>query len=175
MFATVIIVLPSEFSGGEVHLSHAGKSAAYDCSKDSTFATTVLAWYTDVMHEVKPIASGYRLALSYNLIHTTRNLRPSVSAISAASDELETLLKRWDRDFGSYAIDRIFYLLDHQYSQDNLSGSALKGSDAHTVAALSTLAAKFGFGLGLANVTCRVTGDCDVEDYVPDSYYTYGK
>jgi hypothetical protein len=43
-------------------------------------------------------------------------------------------------------------MLDHQYSQANLSASALKSRDAHIVAILDTLAKELGFCLGLANV-----------------------
>ncbi|THH13506.1 hypothetical protein EUX98_g9716, partial [Antrodiella citrinella] len=35
--------------------------------------------YTDVTHEIKPITSGYRLALAYNLLHTNTSLRPAIS------------------------------------------------------------------------------------------------
>ena len=80
MFASIVVVLPSTFIGGTAHLSHGSLSVVYDCSQDSSLLkTTVLPWYTDVMHEIKPITSGYRLALTYNLVHTTSALRPSLA------------------------------------------------------------------------------------------------
>lgn len=75
MFATIIIVLLSSYSGGQVHVSHSASSHLYDLAPSSASATSVLAWYTDVIHEVKPITSGYCLALSYNLIHTSQEFR----------------------------------------------------------------------------------------------------
>ncbi|KAG6805401.1 hypothetical protein H0H93_004866, partial [Arthromyces matolae] len=70
MFATAIIVLPSLYTGGEVHVSHSSTTKVLDFASHSLLSTALLAWYTDVVHEVKPLKSGYRLALSYNLIHT---------------------------------------------------------------------------------------------------------
>lgn len=63
VFATLIIVLPSAYAGGQVNLSHGGVDMVYDCSARSLNTMTVMAWYTDVICEAKPITSGYRLAL----------------------------------------------------------------------------------------------------------------
>jgi hypothetical protein len=52
MFATLIIVLPTEFTGGDAHLSHSGISTVINSSAESLSKTTVLSWYTDVMHEI---------------------------------------------------------------------------------------------------------------------------
>ena len=41
-----------------IHLSHGGESKVFDNAKDSAFDTTILAWYTDVTHEVKEITSS---------------------------------------------------------------------------------------------------------------------
>ncbi|PIL31358.1 hypothetical protein GSI_06057 [Ganoderma sinense ZZ0214-1] len=157
MFATIVVVLPSKFTGGAVHVSHGGFSETYEHSARSQTETTVLAWYTDVEHAVKPITSGYRLALSFNVIHTTNSLRPVVSKASDAAVRLRRILKSWAED--NYdAPDKIIYLLDHKYSQANMSGSALKGSDAHLVAMLDSVGRPLGFHLGLANLTCTQRG-----------------
>lgn len=120
--------------------------------------------------EVKPVTSGYRLALSCNLIHTTQNLRPALSANNTVIAELDSLLKRWRRDEGG-APDKVAYLLEYKYSQANLNGSALKGADAHKVAVLSTLANKYGFSLGLASVSCKLSGSCEGDVYDDEDGY----
>uniref|UniRef100_A0A0W0FCU5 Prolyl 4-hydroxylase alpha subunit Fe(2+) 2OG dioxygenase domain-containing protein n=1 Tax=Moniliophthora roreri TaxID=221103 RepID=A0A0W0FCU5_MONRR len=51
MFASIII-LPTRFTGGDAHLSHGNVRTVFDSSKGSLTETTVLAWYTDVMHEI---------------------------------------------------------------------------------------------------------------------------
>ncbi|KAI0796338.1 hypothetical protein BC629DRAFT_1504956 [Irpex lacteus] len=167
MFATIVIVLPSRFTGGAAHLTHSGLSATYDCSANSHYETNVLAWYTDVTHEIKPITSGYRLALSYNLIHTTRSLRPSLSTKLEHLLKLRRILKTWMKDEGQQTPEKIIYMLDHTYSQANLCASALKGADAHQVALLSPVAKDLGFQLGLATVELHQWGryEDDGRDY----------
>ena len=156
MFATIVVVLPSRFSGGAVHVSHGETSQVLDCSANSHTDTTVLAWYTDVQHEVKPITSGYRLALSFNLIHTTKSLRPALPSQSNITSRLSEVLTLW-RD-GDGGPSKIMYLLSHKYSQANLSGSALKGADAQLVSTLQAVAGPLGFHLGFANLTCTEHG-----------------
>ncbi len=87
MFATIVIVLPSEFSGASLHLSHAGKTQIIDIAFASLAMTHALAWYTDVYHSVSPVLSGYRLALSYNLVHS-KAYKPSLRVISEKADKL---------------------------------------------------------------------------------------
>lgn len=162
MFATIIIVLPSKFTGGAAHLSHGALSSVYDCSATSHFQTTAMAWYTDVTHEIKPITSGYRLALSYNLIHTTHTLRPALSSNDTTVAELYRIMMLWNKaETCDSAPEKLVYLLDHQYSQANLHAGALKGTDAHRVAILDILVKQLGFGMGLASVCCHLTGACD--------------
>ncbi|KAG8916703.1 hypothetical protein FRC01_002912, partial [Tulasnella sp. 417] len=139
MFATIIIILPSPFTGGSAHLSHAGQNAAIDQSKESWLHTSVMAWYTDVMHEIKPIQSGYRLALSYNLIHTTTSLRPALSDASGPIQQIKHILLSWRQNlYAESSPQKIIYLLQHRYSQANCRGSAMKGTDAHVVAVLDS-------------------------------------
>lgn len=158
MFATVVVVLPSEFTGGAAHLSHGKLSKVYDCSATSQHEISVLAWYTDVIHEIKPITSGYRLALSYNLVHTTKSLRPALSANEDLVSQLRDRLITWKNDKGLHSPGKLLYLLDHTYSQANLQASALKGVDAHKVAMLDPIAQELGFRLGLASVEYYQSG-----------------
>ncbi|KIM42413.1 hypothetical protein M413DRAFT_44730, partial [Hebeloma cylindrosporum] len=47
MFATVIIILPSPYTGGQVVVSHAATTKTLDFSEKSLLSTAALAWYTD--------------------------------------------------------------------------------------------------------------------------------
>lgn len=160
MFATIIIVLPSRFTGGTAHLTHGGISAVYDSSANSHYQTSALAWYTDVTHEIKPITSGYRLALSYNLIHTTQSLRPALSYDPDLIAKLRRVLQTWEDDKGRCedGPEKLVYLLKHTYSQANLRAGALKGVDAHKVAMLDSVANQIGVRLGLATAQCVQSG-----------------
>jgi hypothetical protein len=132
MFATIVVILPPTYAGGQPHAPHATTSEAFDYSSTSGYATTPLAWYTDVVHEVKPITSGFRLALSYNLIHTSQGIpRPVLPDMHSALAELRSVLKKWSE--GAYATSSymIAYLLKHEYSQHNLQMGALKSHAEH--------------------------------------------
>ncbi|KAG9036120.1 hypothetical protein FS837_001739 [Tulasnella sp. UAMH 9824] len=162
MFATIIVVLPSPFTGGSAHLSHAGQKVAIDQSKDSWLHTSVMAWYTDVTHEIKPIQSGYRLALSYNLIHTTTSLRPALSDNSGPIRQIRHILQSWRQNlYAEKSPQKIIYLLQHRYSQANCRGSAMKGTDAHVVAVFDSVSRELKFRVGLALVECHLSGGAD--------------
>lgn len=162
MFATIVVILPSRFSGGELHLSHGGLSSVIDHSDEKSIGTSVASWYTDVMHEVKPVTSGYRLALAYNLFHTTNALRPSVSQSLHDMKLLRHVLLSWQQNL-AVAPKKIVYLLNHTYAQASLKGSALKGQDAHLVALLDSLSKECQIAYGLASVECVVSGVADDE------------
>jgi hypothetical protein len=156
MFATIIVILPSPFEGGNIHLSHAGKTKVIDTSSESTFSTHVAGWYTDVTHSVKPIRNGYRLALSYNLIHTSApSLQPSLAAMSPQLKELKHVLLSWK---WLESPDQLVYLLDHQYSASNLRSTSLKGKDAHMLKHLRSVAEPLDFEVYLANIELHQTG-----------------
>jgi len=72
MFATLVVNLPSAHEGGELIISHAGQSQRYSFADSSLFAPRFVAFYADCYHEVKPITSGYRLCLVYNLAIANR-------------------------------------------------------------------------------------------------------
>ncbi|TCD65285.1 hypothetical protein EIP91_002847 [Steccherinum ochraceum] len=174
MFATIIIVLPSTFTGGQAHLSFDDSTVVYDCSSTSSFHTTAMAWYTDVTHEIKPVTSGYRLALSYNLIHTTNSLRPALSTRDETTQRLREILEAWSADDSDDPPTKIVYLLAHKYAQMGLRGSSLKGPDAQKVAVLHELAEELDFHLGLASAVCAVEGSAnDPYARYSDGYDSY--
>jgi hypothetical protein len=169
MFATVIVVLPSAYTGGQVCVSHASSAETLDFASSSAFSTSVLAWYTDVKHEVKPITTGYRFVLSYNLVHNSPGIpRPSLADIDSAFSHLRHVLRKWSK--GAYEAkpetDIIAYLLDHRYSVSNLNqgSKALKGMDAHKIANVRLIAEELGYLVCLANLLYIVTGVADNDD-----------
>ncbi|KAJ7276304.1 hypothetical protein B0H12DRAFT_13854 [Mycena haematopus] len=164
MFATIVVVLPSSFQGGAAHLSHGDLSTVIDSSSHSLSNISVLAWYTDVMHEIKPISGGYRLAIAFNLIQTT-NSRPKLPETSDFLTKLRNVLLSWKHQPVSNAPAKLIYLLQHKYSLAGLRGNCLKGADAYKVALLQSLAKQLKFDVGLANVECHLVGYGDQEGY----------
>ncbi|KAF9646265.1 hypothetical protein BDM02DRAFT_3271099 [Thelephora ganbajun] len=162
MFASLIIVLPSKFQGGEVHVSHGDNEDVFDVSPSSEFSISALAWYTDVTHEVKPVTSGYRLAISYNLVNTLRGLpAPHLPDVHSAVSKVQHIFHMWangeyDREHSS---GTIAYLLDHKYSDVSLEFAALKGKDAALVSNIQRVAEKEGVCLRFGNLVYEVSGD----------------
>ncbi|KAG8906341.1 hypothetical protein FRC01_008052 [Tulasnella sp. 417] len=167
MFATLVIILPSKFTGGAVCLSHGGDSVRIDASSRSLSSTSVLAWYSDVTHAIQPVTSGYRLALAYNIMHapvtgSTRNsLIPRLPSSHEAIRLLRGAFLAWrNQVFDQNVPMKIVSLLEHKYSQATLKskGRKLKGIDAYRVSHLERVAKEYGFRLGLANLECHVDG-----------------
>lgn len=73
MFGSIVIVLPTEFKGGELVLRHDGKEFKYDYSAEKTRTEVQagqepvgwIAFFSDVEHEVLPVTEGYRVTLTY--------------------------------------------------------------------------------------------------------------
>ncbi|KAF2466925.1 uncharacterized protein BDR25DRAFT_195966, partial [Lindgomyces ingoldianus] len=128
MFGTLVVCLPSEHSGGEVHLAHNKKKRVMETALGSKFDLSTLAWYSDVQHEIKPIGSGYRLVMTYNLVQDLGMPRQTAAALDDSHDRLERLLHVWGKDF--HYLDMFVYPLDHQYTDAGLSLKSLKGHDA---------------------------------------------
>lgn len=139
MFATLVVVLPSEFTGGQIHVSHGDESMTFDNAKDSAFETTVLAWYTDVTHEVKEITSGYRLALSYHLINTSPGLSPPrLPDDDSSLQHLREIFSEWsNHKYPPLRVNHaVAYAFTHEYSSASLQEVIFKGNDLHIASML---------------------------------------
>lgn len=139
MFASLVVVLPSEFTGGEIHVSHGDKSMVFDNAKDSAFETTSLAWYTDVTHEVKEITSGYRLALSYHLINTSPGITPPpLPSDDSSLQHLREIFSRWsNNEYPALKVNPVVaYAFTHEYSDVSLQEAIFKGGDQHMASIL---------------------------------------
>lgn len=128
MFGTLVICLPSKQTGGEVHLVRGGNTRILETAKRSQYDISTLAWYSDVQHEIKLVASGYRLVLTYNLLQDQRTARQTASMLDESHARLGKLLQAWAKDL--QCIDKFIYPLGHQYTEAGLSQKSLKGHDA---------------------------------------------
>ncbi|NNF95426.1 MAG: 2OG-Fe(II) oxygenase [Halobacteria archaeon] len=129
MVATLVICLPSVCEGGELIVSHDG----WQCEILFTGAASghelsYAAFYADCQHEVRPLRSGYRLCLTYNLTLAKSRSKKGISApsYSAAASAISALLDDWREAEDK---DKIAITLDHRYTQDGLSVDKLKGVD----------------------------------------------
>jgi 2OG-Fe(II) oxygenase superfamily len=77
MVASLVVTLPSAFTGGSLVVEHHGKRATYRSTKTSL---SFVAFYSDCRHEIRPVTSGHRIVLTYNLhLGTRRPLRPPLA------------------------------------------------------------------------------------------------
>jgi len=65
MVGTLVVSLPSAHTGGELIVEHGGERVTYRTSKQDL---SFVAFYADCRHEVKPVTSGYRVTLTFNLL-----------------------------------------------------------------------------------------------------------
>ncbi|KAF8312028.1 hypothetical protein DL93DRAFT_1360309 [Clavulina sp. PMI_390] len=171
MFGSIIITLPSKFEGAAIHLSHNNETKVIDLAANSGRATSVLAWYSDVFHTVKPVTSGYRLTLSYNLAIPpgASQSRPTAPDTSSASRDLQHLLLSWKQDSSGEAPTKLVWTLDHKYSLIGMRQGSLKGRDAQILKVLRPLVERLQFRVVLANLELHEVG-------VPDDngWHGYG-
>ena len=180
MVATLVVVLPCPFSGGELVVHGPDGPAIYEGSRT---ATTLVALYADAVHEVLPVRTGHRVALTYNLLMRGDSTARAVGR--EAVGDAETLLTRHfttpetSRYGGKPAKPtRLAYLLDHSYTPRTLAQGVgrLKGVDAQRAATLTEAARRAGcdVALALADVhECRDdSADYGGEEYLIDSDVT---
>ncbi|KUI68238.1 hypothetical protein VM1G_04457 [Cytospora mali] len=164
VFGTLVICLPSQHEGGDLVLQHHGDTRVF---KSSGNQDILACWYSDVTYKVLPVTSGYRWVLTYNLIHPPGIERPSADGLSLFP--LRRLLTSWS-EARCPEYDHMFYKLQHQYEESNLSLSALIGADRTRVRALESIAAVSGSEILLAFLEKREKE----EDAQNCSYPSYG-
>ena len=162
MFATLVIVLPCDYSGGELLVRHKGHEARLDLRRDEPSEAAFAAFYADCRHEVLPIASGHRLALIYNLVRVDRGDLPRPPDYASEQTQVVKLLRDWS-EAGRTSDTRqnplkLIYPLEHAYSQADLGFDALKGADTAVAGLLSSAADSAACDLHLALVTVEESG-----------------
>jgi len=157
MVGSLVVTLPAPFTGGALVVEHGAQRATYRGSKA---ALSFVAFYADCRHEVKPVRSGHRIVLTYNLLLRQNSTDPAaLDAPPEAVEELARLLEehfatprsRWrgDREAGEPP-SRLVYLLEHEYTERGLEWVRLKGRDARRVALLREAALRAGCDAVLA-------------------------
>lgn len=164
MFGTLTICLPSKHTGGDVELYHDGNRKVFRSSESSEFDYSYAAWYADVTHEIKPVTSGYRLVLIYNLVQTNSAPRTSASILTSSTSRLKAILSQWNfaSKFDQDDCPRFLaYKMSHKYTKAALSFASLKGPDHKNVEHLTKAVRDDEFVLYLAHIEKEVMGGCE--------------
>ena len=156
MFGTLILGLPSKHTGGALSVRFDNKEQIIDFSEPvNEYKIPFAAFYADCEHEIKPLTSGYRVCLVYNLVQTQGLSTIHVHESQDAIADLTTLLQEADIQ-NPFAV-----LLGHQYTPTNFSMDALKHHDRPRAEALLEAAEKAGFYAKLGLITCYQMGDLE--------------
>ncbi len=142
MIGTLVVVLPSRYSGGTLRIDRAGQRVEIRRTIRRQPKLDLVAFYSDCHHEVRPIKEGYRIALVYNLdLETDRSRRDEREADPELGDGIEPVARavrtyfstpqpvRFGRNGETQRAAKLVYLLDHQYTPRNLDWFRLKQAD----------------------------------------------
>ncbi|KAI9771775.1 MAG: hypothetical protein M1835_006386 [Candelina submexicana] len=165
MFGTLVICLPSEHEGGQVWLNHDRRKKEFDTAKTSAFEQSYIAWYADVTHEIRPVTSGIRLVLTYNLIDTAPGITQSAASLDHEKLKLRNILTLWKTSWDDSehmdCPDKLAYMLDHKYTNASLRIDQLKGSDLLRARYLKEVCAETDICFFLANIERSVDGEVE--------------
>ncbi len=162
MIATLVVALPTAGKGGELVVRHLDREATVDLQVDHPDELAFAAFYADCVHLTKPVESGHRVSLVFNVVVKpgSRSVLPAPPDYSEQVSEISEILSEWaETDQGS---KKIVWLLEHQYSQAGLSQLALKGLDETVGQVLASAAGKSGCVLHSATLSIHET--CQPED-----------
>ncbi len=181
MVATLVVALPCAHTGGSLVVDHAGVKKRVHTSRAANDKLTCIAFYADCHHEIKPVTSGYRVVLTYNLILKGTTWEVVIPANDAAVTPLTQAL----RDYFDQRVDEVHarastsgivptppkwvYLLDHQYTEKSLSWRQLKNGDRLKADIIAQAAAELGLERYIALADIQEIWDCEA-DY-DDCYY----
>jgi len=169
MFGTLVICLPSEHQGGDLMLKHHGTTKVF---KTSEAQPSMSCWYSDVTHEVLPVASGIRWVLTYNLAITNPLIRPSAALNAPGHDAVRKAMSAWlefrGRDSSDGQPDHFYYLMEHTYTEANVSLHTLKGVDLNRMRCLKDVCDSQNVSLFLGVLEKEEHGGC-AESF--DDYY----
>ena len=167
MFATLVLVLPSISTGGDLVVRHKGREVRLDLRGDDPSEAAFAAFYADCVHEVLPVTAGYRLTLIYNLLRRGPGPMPEPPSYADEQARVTALLRGWVADKQSPdndAPEKLIYPLEHAYTPAELGFEALKGVDAAVAGVLVGTAQQSGCDLHLALVTVEESGIAEPTD-----------
>lgn len=127
--------------------------------------------------------SGYRIVLTYNMFHVGPSATPGITNGDPRLVALQTNLKEWsdalERDEDDLASDplpgHLIYALIHEYTDESLRLSGLKGEDHTRFKSLLSIAEAANCECFLATIEKREHGACNgsgPEDYRSDELHS---
>lgn len=162
--ATLVVILPSRqgYTGGALRVQHNTATHRADFagqSQEPGFAGAFACFFADCRHVVEPVLSGVRVCLTFNLVRTVHDfpVRPPAFRLPVPHFPPDHPM--------------LYHMLEHEYTEANLSFGGLKGHDrtvAETMCARSwsgqnTMAAHFSTELGYPSALAQLIAAYCVE------------
>ncbi|MBK8254495.1 MAG: 2OG-Fe(II) oxygenase [Polyangiaceae bacterium] len=172
MFGTLVVELPSAYEGGDFIVQHGAEKKVFQAPKGSKTELRLIAFYADCLHEVKPVTSGHRIVLTYQLRHAGGIDNRPIRESSQRTEHLTQIVKSYFSTpvAPSYSLgqathppDRLVYLLDHEYSEKSLSWEHLKNGDRPRANALAEVADRLDCEIYLALADIHENWSCGGE------------
>ena len=170
MFATLVIVLPSISSGGELVVRHEDREVKLELRCEDPSEASFAAFYADCVHEVLPITAGCRVTLVYNLLRPGGGRRLQPPSYEREQGRIAALLRKWGEGKTAPASgslsdggtpEKLVYPLEHAYTQAEVGFATLKGADAAVAGVLVSAAPQADCDLHLALVTIEESGTAE--------------
>ena len=136
MFGSLVVCLPTRFTGGSLVTRHLGQEVIFDWSSSfqgSAADSQNIQWaafFCDVEHEILPVTSGHRITLTYNLYYAEE--RPSTfPVVSPFYRYLQEALKQshFMPEGGCLGFDCKHSYVFSTLNDEQLLPSVLKGAD----------------------------------------------
>ena len=163
MFGSLIVGLPSQYSGGELIVQFEGVKEVADFSKSAgEYLINYAAFYADCDHEVKPLTSGYRVCLVYNLVQLKTGKKIALQSIQTHANKVAEMLTQHQEKVDT---SPNIILLGHQYTPENFSYNALKLNDRAKAETLLHAAQIAGYYAKLCLVTSYISGSPEYDGY----------
>jgi hypothetical protein len=176
-YGTAILVLPSNFKGGDTFAEYHGEEILFHNDRTSAEGAYYMAWYNDVDIKSEPVMTGYRIAIVFSLIHDIETAAENASIIKYLQEKRvlmsKGLLSAKEEQKSKIYLERateylesqkakmkypIVYMLDYNYTSPSLTVNQLKCSDKIIARFLETVAEKAGYLCFLGSVEREVEG-----------------
>ncbi len=173
MIGSMVIVLPTSFSGGELVVRHESSQQTFSFPEASNGeAANYVAFYADCEHEIRRVTRGRRIALTYNL--TLKKPRKSKTRSSDSPDSASDLLAKSIRSWITARHgEPLVFALEHQYTERGLAVDLLKGADRSVAKLVLAAAEQSGCRAHLAQVSRHLLQFADDGSFDQGRYWNY--
>ncbi|KAK4518576.1 mRNA splicing protein prp28 [Mucor velutinosus] len=173
-YGTVVLVLPTDFCGGEVSISYSDDQVSYQPEEAAFECCYYMAWYNNVKTQFEPVLEGHQLAISFSLIHNDtvdkatsdylqkRRLQIANGELTPAEmEQNKPYIGRavtWFKENSAERPFPIFFMLDYKYGAPSLCVDDLKRPDKTLAKVLKQAADEADFLMYLGTVEREVEG-----------------